>query len=66
MPSRGTPATNVRLTDEEKATVEAIRVHYGLPSAASAFRKAIETQRLVMDAEIKAALKATRPRKKSG
>lgn len=44
-----TPATNVRLTESEKADLEALRVHHGLPSAAAAIRKSIEIARFMME-----------------
>lgn len=38
MPSKGTPNTPIRLTEEEKDKVRAIQARYGLPSFASAIR----------------------------
>ena len=37
-----TKQSQVRLTDSDKAKVEAIREHWGLPSASAAIRHAVE------------------------
>lgn len=44
MPTKGTPATPIRLTAEDKAKVEGIRERMGLPSAAAAIRYAIDRE----------------------
>jgi hypothetical protein len=42
-PASGTPPTQIRLTDSDKAKIEDIRERFGLPSVASAIRYAVET-----------------------
>lgn len=39
----GTTPTQVRLTDDDKAVLEAIRVRYGLPSLSAAIRYSAQT-----------------------
>jgi hypothetical protein len=43
MSGKGTTPTQIRLTDEDKAKIEAIRQRFGLPSMAAAIRYAVET-----------------------
>jgi Arc/MetJ-type ribon-helix-helix transcriptional regulator len=49
----GTTPIQVRLTDEDKAKVDAIRERFGLPSRAAAIRYAVETVRLTIEPEKK-------------
>lgn len=50
-----TKQSQIRLTDEDKAKIEAIRERMGLPSASSAIRYAVETMyREMLRREIRA------------
>jgi len=43
MPTEGTSPTQIRLSDADRAKIEAVRVRFGLPSFASAIRYSVET-----------------------
>lgn len=56
------PLINFRSTDEDKATIEAIRIHYGLPSAAAVLRMGVKALRIDMEADIQARTKLAKAR----
>jgi hypothetical protein len=58
----GTTPTQVRLTDEDKADIEAIRSRFGLPSIASTLRYCVQSTKRVL-AEMDKNQKLARPRK---